>query len=258
MRVWIMLAAVLVISTGVAAQPSPPPRSEAMPGFKSEAHALVGDIESLWSKDALLWSTVGTVGGLAVYPLDKSAQTKLEKTETGALRDIFYPGKLIGAFYPGKLIGAGYTQVGLAAATYAVGRFTDRPRVARVGMDLVRAQGLTWSLVQGLKFATRRERPDGSDARSLPSGHSALMSTTATVLQRRFGWVRAWPAYAVASYVATSRVTSDRHHLSDAVAGGMLGVVVGRRVTRDKDRLAHLVPVFGPGSMAIVWQRSVE
>jgi membrane-associated phospholipid phosphatase len=125
--------------------------------------------------------------------------------------------------------------------------------VAQVGFELIRAQAISQGLVQGLKYTIRRERPDESGATSLPSGHAALTFATATVLQRRFGWLGALPAYAFASYVGASRVATDRHYVSDVVAGAFIGTLVGRRVTRDANTMTGLVPVIQPGSVAIVW-----
>jgi len=54
---------------------------------------------------------------------------------------------------------------------------------------------------------------------------------TATVLQRNFGWKAGVPAYALASYVAASRVQMKRHFLSDVAFGAAIGIVAGRTVT---------------------------
>ena len=57
-------------------------------------------------------------------------------------------------------------------------------------------------MVQALKYTVRRERPDGSNNKSFPSGHAASAFATATVLQRHYGWKVGAPAYALGSYVA--------------------------------------------------------
>ena len=73
-------------------------------------------------------------------------------------------------------------------------------------------------------------RPEGAGY-SFPSGHAATAFASATVLQRRFGWKAGIPAYAVATYVAASRVDMQRHYLSDVVFGAAIGIVAGRTVT---------------------------
>ncbi len=219
--------------------------SQRIPGIGDGARALVHDVGALPSIDNAVWAGIGAAAVLGIHPLDDDATIQLEKTKEGALHNIFLPGKFVGETG---------VQVGLAAATYLFGRATRRPQVASAGMELVRAQLLTEGLVQGLKFVVRRERPDGSDRRSFPSGHAAITFATATVLQRRFGWVRAMPAYVVASYVSAARVTEDKHFLSDVVGGAFLGTIAGRTVTRDPNtQRVSVAPVFGAHETAVVF-----
>jgi hypothetical protein len=214
------------------------------PSLKALPRDLLHDVEALVSKDTLIWSGAGAGAALAAHPLDDRAEVELERAQNGTLHNLFVPGQVIGETT---------VEVGLALTTYAFGRATHRGRVEAIGLELVRAQLLTEGLVQALKFSTRRERPDLSDNRSLPSGHTALMFATATVLQRRFGWVHTIPAYAIAGYVAASRVTTDRHFVSDAVAGAFIGIIAARDVTRREHGMAHPIPVVGPHAAAIVW-----
>jgi len=51
------------------------------------------------------------------------------------------------------------------------------------------------------------------------------------VLQQHIGYKAAIPTYAVASYVAMSRLHDNRHYASDVIFGAALGVVIGRSVT---------------------------
>ena len=57
------------------------------------------------------------------------------------------------------------------------------------------------------------------------------MFASAAVLDGHFGWKVAVPAYAMASWVAASRLHSDRHYLSDVIAGATIGILAGRSVT---------------------------
>jgi len=83
-----------------------------------------------------------------------------------------------------------------------------------------------------LKYSVQRQRPDGLDSLSLPSGHSSTAFALATVTQRHYGWKAGLPAYALAAGIGLSRIESNRHHLSDVIAGATLGTIVGRTVTR--------------------------
>ncbi len=141
-----------------------------------------------------------------------------------------------GRFEAGNIGGSFLVQTGGAFATLAVGQFTDSPRIASLGADLVRAQFVSQAVVQGMKFATGRTRPDGSNHFAFPSGHTASAAATATVLQRHFGWKAGIPAYAFAAYVASSRMAADKHHLSDVLMGAAIGVAAGRSVTMSVGR----------------------
>ena len=156
------------------------------------------------------------------------------------------------AFEPGKVLGGAAVQVGAAFATYGIGKLTSKPGVEALGRDLVRAQIVTQSLTAALKLVTGRERPDGSNDNSFPSGHSSGTFATATVLQRHYGWNIGVPAYIVATYVATSRLSEARHYLSDVVFGAAVGILVGRTVTVEvaKNRFA-VSPMVVPAGAGI-------
>lgn len=134
-------------------------------------------------------------------------------------------------FTPGNIGGSMLVQSGIAFGTWGAGRLFHSPRTGAVGADLIEAQLVTQTVVQGLKYSIRRPRPDGSDSLSFPSGHTASSFATATVLQRHFGWGVGLPAYAFASYVGMARMTADKHHLSDVIMGAGIGLVAGRSAT---------------------------
>jgi undecaprenyl-diphosphatase len=81
-------------------------------------------------------------------------------------------------------------------------------------------------VVEGLKRAVNRTRPDGEHKRSnasFPSSHAANAAAIAWIFSRR--WRRLAPAFwALALTVAWSRVYLNRHYLSDVVAGLAIGM----------------------------------
>jgi membrane-associated phospholipid phosphatase len=99
------------------------------------------------------------------------------------------------------------------------------------GRDIVRAQVVSQVMVQTLKYTVQRDRPDHSNNKSFPSGHSASAFATATVLHRYYGWKVSGPAYALGSYVALARMSWNRHHATDVVMGAGFGIASARTVT---------------------------
>ncbi len=124
-------------------------------------------------------------------------------------------------------------------------------------MDLLQAQILSEALVQPLKFATHRLRPDGSNHQSFPSGHSAITFATATVIERHLGWRKSVLGYAIASYVAASRLHDNQHYLSDVVFGAAVGSIAGRTVVHHAADYWAFTPVALPeGGVALMVTRT--
>ena len=116
----------------------------------------------------------------------------------------------------------------------------------------MRAQLLTQGVTQLLKYSVRRTRPDGSSRTSFPSGHASGTFTSATVLQRHYGWKVGIPAFGVASYVAASRIAENKHFLSDVIFGAAIGIAGGRTVTFRKGATRfELAPIAAPGGAGV-------
>ncbi len=131
---------------------------------------------------------------------------------------------------------------------------SDSPRMTAVGADLFRSQLMSQGLTMVAKQAVRRHRPEGSGY-AFPSGHTTVSFASATVLQRHFGWRVGAPAYALASYVAMSRVQMQRHYLSDVAFGAALGIAAGHSITLGRQRQMQLAPMAAGGGAGIqfVW-----
>jgi membrane-associated phospholipid phosphatase len=200
---------------------------------------LPGDFKQMVSPQNWLVAGIGTAAAVAFHPLD--AQIATQTWPAGAA-PIMSPGTIVGGFE---------VQTAAALAIYITGRANDSSRTARLGAALFRAQLVSQTTAQILKLASNRTRPDGTSL-SFPSGHSASMFATATVLQSEFGWKAGVPAYAAAAWVAASRVQGNRHYLSDVIAGATLGILAGRSVTvgTGNTRFA-LGPMAVPGGMGV-------
>ena len=98
--------------------------------------------------------------------------------------------------------------------------------------DLMDAFLLNWGYTNVFKYAVGRERPNGQDEKSFPSGHASNAFALAAVVERHYGWKAGLPAYALASLVGVSRLQRNKHYLSDVLGGATLGYIVGRTVVR--------------------------
>ena len=217
---------------------------------------VVGDIWRFLSTP----STYGTLGlglgaSLAVRPLDADKVPAFEPPPPDQDVD---PDDV---FKPGNLLGGTVVQLGTALATYGIGAWADKPGIARLGRDLVRAQLLAGGFTQLIKLTVRRTRPDGRRQTSFPSGHTAATVASATVLSRHYGWRTGVPAFAVASYVAASRVGNHEHYLSDVVFGAAIGLTAGRTVTFNRGttriEVSPLAMSRGVGVQVSVFKMSV-
>jgi membrane-associated phospholipid phosphatase len=189
-----------------------------------------------------LWAAFGGGLALAVHPADESVNKAMVNSTFA--QDFFKPGAVLGALP---------TLLGTSIAVYTIGRARDQPKISHTGMDPIQALILSEGLVEGLKFATQRQRPDGT-ARSFPSGHASDTFAFATALERHLGWRFAVPAYTLASYVAISRLPANRHWLSDVVFGSSVGIIAGRTVTRH-GRPFPVTAVPTQGGIAFVYVR---
>jgi len=198
---------------------------------------LVEDIKHLPSTQNVYIAGVGGGLALAVHPWDQTFNEHL----------VSHYDVVEGIFAPGKYIGDTPEQVAFSLGTYAWGRIFKQPKVSHLGMDLIQAQLLTELLVEPIKFAVGRERPDHSNNQSFPSGHAAVTFATATVIERHLGWRNSALAYTLASYVAMSRLHDNRHYLSDVVFGAAVGTIAGRTVVHHGRDYWAVAPVSVPG-----------
>jgi membrane-associated phospholipid phosphatase len=229
--------------------PPQQPPTETIPSFRSLFTELPGDFANLMRPETAIILGVGAGTSAGVHPVD--ARLTRNAVSARTLEELLDSG---------QVIGGAYFQIGGAVATYVVGRLSHSRRVATVGAELVRAQLVNAALTEGLKETTRRRRPDGSKL-SFPSGHSSATFATAAVVQREFGWKVGVPAYALASYVAISRLSENKHYASDVVFGAAIGIVSARaiRFHRSQHDLA-VSPLAVPGGagVSVAWVPKIQ
>lgn len=82
--------------------------------------------------------------------------------------------------------------------------------------------------VHGLKYSTHRERPDSSESVSFPSGHTQASFSLATSMTESYGWQKSIPFWIMGLFTGLSRISDDKHWLSDVTAGATIGILFGR------------------------------
>lgn len=102
--------------------------------------------------------------------------------------------------------------------------------------------GSTSLVTRGLKELISEERPDESNDKSFPSGHTSVSFAAAATLHKRYGWEVGIPAHVVAAFVGVSRVKADKHFVHDVVAGAAIGEAAGWILTSRKSERVKWLP----------------
>ncbi len=95
------------------------------------------------------------------------------------------------------------------------------------GWQFLKSFSLNMATTFAIKYAIDKPRPDGAtDGKAFPSGHTSVSFQSASFIQRRYGWKFGIPAYALAGFVAYSRMEgiNDRHDGWDVLGGIIVGV----------------------------------
>lgn len=118
-----------------------------------------------------------------------------------------------------------------AAALVGMKAFGVENRTKRWSELIVRSAASTAIMglsVEATKRLVGRVRPDGSDDRSFPSGHSAAAFLTASLFAKEYGHLSPWysaGAYGVATSTAMLRRINDHHWMSDVMVGAGIGIL---------------------------------
>lgn len=90
------------------------------------------------------------------------------------------------------------------------------------------SQLIATAMVVPLKYATREARPDGSDFRSFPSGHTATAFSSAQFMFREFRNNNFWlsiAGYPIAVFTGVYRTFNNKHWAGDVLAGAGIGIL---------------------------------
>ncbi len=148
----------------------------------------------------------------------------------------------------GNFYGEGWVEGLGAVGSWSIGAFTNNLRLQEFGRDASESLITATILVTGLKYTVGRERPDGSNNQSFPSGHTITAFCFAPVVQKYWGWGAGALAYGLGTVTAAARIAGYHHYLSDTIAGATLGIIIGNAVVyTPKDMTVGV----GPGQMEL-------
>lgn len=197
----------------------------------------------LFSRDNIFPSLVGAIAIAGTRSVDGQVRNYFESEDRfGIFEGIF-----------GEQLGRGAVVFGAVGGLWTVSHFYGNDRFRRFSHDLAQASALNGLITFGFKHSVGRTRPNGSNTLSFPSGHSSAAFTAATIVDHHYGRVASVAAYATASFVAASRLDSNKHYLSDVVAGAALGYVVGRTVARRRAESRSITwsPIVSPRTRSV-------
>jgi membrane-associated phospholipid phosphatase len=147
-------------------------------------------------------------------------------------------------------LGSPYATLGGAAGLYLIGLGIHDEHIAETGR--LGAEGVIDAtlVIEALKLATNRERPNKGNGQggfwphgtrsytlngSFPSGHAAGVFALARVVASEYpSKAVELAAYACALAISASRVTARQHFPSDVFVGGTIGYLIGGYVVRHR------------------------
>lgn len=144
-------------------------------------------------------------------------------------RESFKDAQPIGNFgFLGEYLGYGPLNLGYIAWASWYGHHYQSETMLKNAEIMARASLYSSSLTLALKSTISERRPGyPDDNHSFPSGHSSASFSFASVIAARHGWYYGSVAYALAGFIAVSRVNDDFHYLHDILAGITIGASYG-------------------------------
>ena len=91
--------------------------------------------------------------------------------------------------------------------------------------QMYNSYGATMATVVALKYTIKEERPDKSNNRSFPSGHTASAFAGAGFIHKHYGLKYAIVPYILATYTGYSRVHESKHFTRDVLAGATIATL---------------------------------
>lgn len=122
------------------------------------------------------------------------------------------------------LIYAPFVELGMAYGLQVKGNHD----ILNTGLLILKAEAVNAALVFGLKSMTNQVRPNGENAYSLPSGHTAHAFLAASIIHSELRHRSQWygvGAYTIATSVGALRMLNNKHWQSDVLTGAGIGIL---------------------------------
>jgi membrane-associated phospholipid phosphatase len=132
------------------------------------------------------------------------------------------------------------TPYAVPGAMLLFGALKHDGHASETGRLAVEAEVDAEVIMQALKFATNRTRPNLSNNQSFPSGHTMSAFALAAVMSREYHDKRlvVIGSYGFATAVGLARVGGLNHFPSDVLVGAVMGELIGQYVVHHHAQLA--------------------
>jgi len=194
--------------------------------------------EPQWERLSVCASAI--IGAVAVSDLEMRAFVRRNRSRF--VDDLMTQIEPFGRHYP----------FAVSSTFYLAGVIFKKPNARATGLDGFAASLVASEMITpALKKIIGRKRPFRNEGEfafdsfsphvSFPSGHTTRAFAVAAVIDAHYRqkWVKI-TAYTIATLVACSRMNSDMHWSSDVIAGGIIGITVGKAIVKlNRERRAR-------------------
>jgi hypothetical protein len=217
--------------SGVKGQEEQPIESEGVhPGPKEYVrdvfipHMWQGTKASFANKESIIALGISAATAAAVYTQDNKIDDYWDAEEPLGDSSVI-----------GDVWGEGYIQAAACLGMYGWAWKKNDQEMATTAEVMTEAMLIQSLVINGLKPIVGRERPEGQDYKSFPSGHTGAAFCMAAVLDHRMGHKWGIPLYALALFTGLSRMEDRMHYASDVVMGAAIATIVGYQTSRYHD-----------------------
>lgn len=187
---------------------------------------FLNDQKAIWtsplhiSRGEIEWLAPLGVGAVALFATDRQI-SNAARSDT-ALRT---PSNIISGI-------GNVAPYAVPGAMWFFGAISHNDHAAEAGRLGGEAEVDTALVVEALKFATDRRRPNLSNDQSFPSGHASSAFALAAVMSSEYHDkpLVVFGSYGFATAVSLARVGGLNHFPSDVLVGAVIGELIGRYV----------------------------